>query len=98
MDLTAMLSDIKEHFKHGEELLASHVPALVELAARIEADPLVQTAINLVVPDASRQALAGILKSFEVEIQHVEADAKAAAAVPPPAEPETPAEPEAPAA
>lgn len=98
MDLTAMLSDIKSHFEKGEQLLASHVPALVELAGRIEADPLVQTAINLVVPDASRQALAGILKSFEVEIQHVEADAKTAAAAAAVPAPETPSEPETPAA
>lgn len=90
MDLTEMLTDVKNHFEHGAELLASHVPALVDLAARIQADPLVQTAINLAVPEASRPALAGILKSFETEIAHVAADAKEAAqaAMAPPAEPE----------
>ena len=79
MDVVAMLNDVKSHFEHGAELLASHVPALVDLAAKIESDPLVQTAINLAVPEASRPALAGILKSFEAELQHVEADAKTAA-------------------
>lgn len=97
MDISAMLSDIKQHIElqvqHGEQLLASHVPALVELAGKIEQDPLVQTAINLVVPEASRQALAGILKTFEVEIQHVEADAKEAAAVAPVPDPEPAPEP-----
>ena len=92
MDVVAMLNDVKSHFEHGAELAASHMPALVDLFAKIQSDPLVETAINLAVPAASRPALAGILKSFEAEIAHVEADAKAAAlAAAVPAEPEAPA-------
>lgn len=93
MDVVAMLTDVKAHLEHGEALLASHIPGLVDLAEKVSADPLVQTAINLAVPAASRPALAGILKSFETEIAHVEADAKAAAlaAAAAPAEPEAPA-------
>ena len=91
MDVVAMLNDIKAHFEHGGQLAESHVPALVDLGTKINSDPLVQTAINLNVPEASRPALAGILKSFESEFQHIEADARAAAlaeAAAPPAEPE----------
>ncbi len=94
MDLVAMLNDVKAHLEHGEQLLASHIPGLVDLAQKVAADPLVQTAINLAVPEASRPALAGILKSFETEIQHVEADAKQAAlAAAAPAEPSPAPEP-----
>jgi len=86
MDVAALLSDIKSHFEHGGQLAESHLPALLDLAAKIQADPLVQTAINLAVPVASRPALAGILKSLEAEFAHVAADAQAAALAVPPAE------------
>ena len=87
MDVNALLSDVKEHLASGAELLVSHIPALVDLAGKIEADPLVQTAINLVVPDTTRAMLVGLLKSVEADAAQVAEAAKASAAAPP-AEPE----------
>lgn len=79
MGLTEMITDLKAHLDHGEQLAASHIPALVEWAARAEADPLVQAAISLAVPEGTKTMLAGLLKSVEAEVQKVEADATAAA-------------------
>jgi hypothetical protein len=82
--MSQMISDLKEHLAQGEQLLASHIPGLVEWAERAEADPLVQAAINLAVPASTRMMLAGLLKGVEAEVQKAEADAAAAA----PAEPD----------
>ena len=86
-----MLQDVKAHLAQGEQLLASHIPGLVEWAERAEADPLVQAAIDLAVPASTRAMLAGFLKTFEADLQQVEA-AAAAAAQAPPADP-APADP-----
>ena len=83
MDVTALLTDVKTHLEHGAELLASHVPALVELATKIEADPLVEAAINLAVPPTTRVMLVTLLKSVEADVAQVTEAVKAAAAVPP---------------
>jgi hypothetical protein len=82
--MSQMISDLKEHLAQGEQLLASHIPGLVEWAQRAEADPLVQAAIDLAVPASTRMMLAGLLKGVEAEVQKAEADAAAAA----PAEPD----------
>ena len=84
MGMSQMISDLKEHLAQGEQLLASHIPGLVEWAERAEADPLVQAAIDLAVPASTRMMLAGLLKGVEAEVQKAEADAAAAA----PAEPD----------
>jgi hypothetical protein len=82
--MSQMISDLKEHLAQGEQLLASHIPGMVEWAQRAEADPLVQAAIDLAVPASTRMMLAGLLKGVEAEVQKAEADAAAAA----PAEPD----------
>ena len=82
MGMSQMLTDLKEHLAHGEQLLASHIPGLVEWAQKAEADPLVQAAIDLAVPAPTRAMLAGFLKSFEAEAQRIEAEATAAAQAP----------------
>jgi hypothetical protein len=88
--ISQMLTDVKDHLEHGAELVASHVPALIEWAQKAEADPLVQVAIDLAVPPETRAMLAGLLKSVEAEVQRAEANA--AAQVQAPAEqPEAPA-------
>lgn len=79
MAIGEMLTDLKAHLEHGEQLLASHIPALVEWATKAESDPLVQAAISLVVPDATKTMLAGLLKGVEAEVQRVEAEATSAA-------------------
>jgi hypothetical protein len=90
--MSQMLSDLKEHLAHGEQLLASHIPGLVDWAEKAEADPLVQAAIDLAVPASTRTMLAGLLKQVEAEVKQVETDAVAAAAQPDPAPaPEVPA-------
>jgi hypothetical protein len=99
MGMSQMLSDLKEHLEQGGQLLASHIPGLIEWAEKAEADPLVQAAIDLAVPAPTRVMLAGLLKSAEAEFQRVAAEAAAAAQQPPaapaPEAPEVPAEPEA---
>jgi hypothetical protein len=90
MGISQMLTDVKDHLEHGAELVASHIPALIDWAQKAEADPLVQTAIDLAVPAATRVMLAGWLKEFETEAQRIEAEA-AAAAQPPPVQPDAPA-------
>lgn len=95
MGIGEMLSDLKAHLEHGEQLLASHVPALVEWATKAESDPLVQAAVSLVVPEGTKAMLAGLLKSVEAEVQKVEADATAAAAAAASAAAQAPAEPDA---
>ena len=69
--LSEILTDLRTHLEHGAELLASHVPALVELAAHVESDPLVKTAIDLVVPPTTRDMLATLLKSVEADAAQV---------------------------
>jgi hypothetical protein len=91
MGISQMLTDVKEHLAQGEQLLASHIPGLVEWAERAEADPLVQAALDLAVPASTRAMLASLLKSVEAEVKQVEADAAAAAQTPP--APEPPADP-----
>lgn len=81
--MSAMLSDLKSHLEHGGQLLASHVPGLIEWAEKAEADPLVQAAIDLAVPAPTRVMLAGLLKGVEAEVARVAAEAAATAQVPP---------------
>lgn len=90
MGVSQMLADVKAHFEAGEQLLASHIPGLVEWATKAEADPLVQAAVDAVLPASTRTMLAGLIKSVEAEAKQIEADATAAAQAPPadpPAEP-----------
>ena len=84
-----MLAEVKTHLERGAELLASHVPALAEWAAKAEADPLVQAAVDLVVPEGTRAMLASLLKSVEADVRQVAdaATAKAAEAAAAPADP-----------
>jgi hypothetical protein len=90
MGISQMLSDVKAHLEQGAELVATHLPALVQWAERAEADPLVAAAIDLAVPPETRTMLAGLLKSVEADVQRLEA---AAATAQPPAEsaPDVPA-------
>lgn len=83
MGISQMLTDVKEHLEQGAELVASHIPALVEWAEKAEADPLVQAAIDLAVPASTRAMLASLLKSVEADAQQIEAAATAAAQAPP---------------
>ncbi len=82
MGISQMLNDVKAHLEQGAELVASHLPALVQWAERAEADPLVQAAIDLAVPAETRVMLAGLLKSVEADVQQLQAAAAAAAAQP----------------
>lgn len=84
MDVTTMLNDVKDHLEHGAELAASHIPQLVAVAAQVEADPLVQAAIGLVVPDTTRSMLVTLLKSVEADVAQVESAARASAGTAPP--------------
>lgn len=79
MGITEMLTEVKAHLEHGAALVESHLPALAEWAVKAESDPLVQTALSLVVPEATRAMLAGLLRAVEAEAQRIEADATAAA-------------------
>ena len=65
MDVTGMLSDVKAHLEHGAELLASHVPALVELAGRIEADPFVGLAISTALSPEGKAAVSDLIHRME---------------------------------
>lgn len=88
-----MINDLKAHFEQGAQLLESHLPGLEEFAGKVANDPLVQTAIDLAVPDTTRVMLAGFLKSVEAEVAKVEADARAAAEADAAAAAAAPAEP-----
>lgn len=77
MGISQMLTDVKDHLEQGAELVASHLPGLIDWAQKAEADPLVQAAIDLAVPASTRAMLAQLLKSVEADVQQVEA-AKAA--------------------
>ena len=79
MGMSQMLSDLKGHLEQGEQLLASHIPGLIEWAEKAEADPLVQAAIDLAVPASTRAMLAALLKSVEADAQQIEAAVKAQA-------------------
>lgn len=93
MGISQMLTDVKSHLAQGEQLLASHIPGLIEWAERAEADPLVMAAIDLAVPASTRTMLASLLKSVEADAQQIEAAATAAAQAPAadPAQPDAPA-------
>jgi hypothetical protein len=95
MDVTGMLSDLKAHLEHGAELLASHVPALVELAGRIEADPFVGLAISTALSPEGKAAVGDLIHRMEA---YEQAHAAAAGAEAPPATPADPGGAEAPAA
>jgi hypothetical protein len=92
MGISQMLTDVKNHLEQGAELVASHLPVLVEWAEKAEADPLVQTAIDLAVPPSTRTMLATFLKAVEADVAQAQAAAAQAAQ-----QPETPETPEAPA-
>lgn len=79
MGMSQMLSDLKGHLEQGGQLLASHIPGLVEWAERAESDPLVAAAIDLAVPASTRTMLASLLKSVEADAQQIEAAVKAQA-------------------
>lgn len=78
MGISEMLTDVRNHLEHGAELVASHLPALAEWAAKAEADPLVQAALSLVVPEGTRVMLAGLLKNVEADAQRIASEAAAA--------------------
>lgn len=80
MGIAEMLNDVKTHFEHGAQLAESHIGPLVEWAIKAEGDPLVQAALSLIVPDATKQMLAGLLKGVEADVQRIESEATANAA------------------
>jgi hypothetical protein len=80
VSLSQMLSDVKEWFDRGSQLAETHIPALVEWAGKAEADPLIQEAIDVVLPASTREMLAGLIKSVEADVKSVEEGAAAAAA------------------
>lgn len=80
MGLSEMVADMKTHLEHGAELLASHVPGLIEWAEKAESDPLVQAALNAVLPASARATLAELVTKFEADFKQIEADATANAA------------------
>lgn len=82
-------NDLKAHLEQGGQLAVSHVAPLLDLAAKVEADPLAQAAVSIVVPPACRETLAQFLRTYEADIRAV-ADAAAAAAQQPPADPAAP--------
>jgi len=94
MGVVQMLNDLKAHFEQGKELLESHLPGLVDLAARLEDDPFVQTAINTALSPGGKAIVTELIGKLEA----LEAD-HAAAGVPAP-DPASPApqDPDAPAA
>ena len=97
MGLSQMLTDVKDHLAHGEQLLASHIPALVEWAAKAEADPLVAFAVSSLLPASARALIVDLGTKLEADYAQVTADAQAkaqadAAAAAAPA-PEPPADP-----
>ena len=66
-----MLAEVKTHLERGAELLASHVPALAEWAAKAEADPLVQAAVFML-------ALIFVLINFFVDVLYTYLDPRVA--------------------
>ena len=78
MGFSEIVNDVKTHLEQGAELAASHVAPLLDLAGKIESDPLVQAAANIVVPASSRGMLADFLRAYEAD-----AHATAAAAAEP---------------
>lgn len=84
MGVVAMLNDLKTHFEHGKELLESHLPGLVDLAARLEADPFIQTAISTALSPGGKAIVTELITRLEaLEAEH--------AAAAPPAETPDPA-------
>ena len=49
--------------------------ALDDIKVFLEGDPLVQAAVNLNVPDGTRNVLAGVLATLEAEVARVTQDA-----------------------
>lgn len=68
--LTEMLNDVKAHLEHGAELVASHVPALVEWATRVDSNPLVKTAVAAIeaeLPEGAQQMIANLINEAVTE-------------------------------
>jgi hypothetical protein len=84
VDLIGMLNDVKSHFEHGGQLAQSHLPALLDVGARIASDGFVQTAINTTLSDGGKAIVVDL-------VSRLEALEQAHAAALPPAE--VPAEP-----
>jgi hypothetical protein len=108
MSLSADLASIRQHieaFKNSaEQELAEHLPGAEAVAAKIESDPLVQAALNTVLPDGWKQIAAEFITKLEGLATEAEAqkqaaaaqaaaEATAAATAPPPA-PETEPQPD----
>jgi hypothetical protein len=97
MNLSQIANEFKAHFEavetEAQKYLAEHIPGVLDVADKIENDPLVQAAISLVVPAGTKTMLVGLLKSVEAEVAKVEADATAAAEARAAAAAQAPADP-----
>jgi hypothetical protein len=86
MGFTEIAGELKTHLEQAGQMAVSHVAPLLDLAAKVETDPLVQAAVSIVVPETSRGVLAAFLRAYETDTRQI-AESAAAAAAAPPAEP-----------
>jgi hypothetical protein len=87
--LTQWAADFKAHFESVEQtakaFLEQHVPGMAEVAAKIDADPLVQAALSTVLPPEAKAMVAQWIADLEEKFP-----VPAAAPAPAPAADSTP--------
>ena len=88
MGVVAMLDDVKSHFEQGKALLESHIPGLLDLAAKLESDPFVQKAITTELSPTGKAIVTDLMDRLAA----LEAEHAAAAPAPAEAPAEVPAE------
>lgn len=91
MQMGQLVTEVKQHFEQGAQLVASHVEPLLEWAVRADSDPLVGAALQTTLGPTGKAIvveLIGRLEALAVEAeqakQQAAADAVAAAQAPPP--------------
>jgi hypothetical protein len=84
MTLTEIANSIRTHFEtaktDAENFLADHVPGIIDVASKIESDPLVQAAMSTVLPAGWKQIAADFISKLEGLATEAEAAKQAAAA------------------
>lgn len=78
MQVSQIVDELRQHLEQGGQFVASHIPVLVEWAARVEADPLVGAALQTTLGPGARAMIASLIGALEQHEQEAEAAKQAA--------------------
>lgn len=69
MQLSQIAAEFKAHFEavetEAQRYLAEHIPGVLQVADKLDNDPLVQAAVETILPDDVKTMVTNLIKSLE---------------------------------